>query len=196
MRKSSILAAVMTAAMSLAQAASAADVYTSAPLDVNGTTSGDFLGTLDVATPVAVLETKGDQTKVRVSGWALKEYPSQIFKEAGLRIQYASFDEEGAVKLDPKGGEKTVQGNVWQKASAEGWVPTKSLTKDIAALWAAGEKRHKDACSSCHPAPHANHFTANQWASQLPERGGRTGHSRRGNNAVMFKWLQANAKPL
>lgn len=196
MRKSFVLAAAATAAMALAQAASAADVYTSASPEVNATAEGSYLGSLDVATPVEVLEAKGNQSKIRVSGWALKDYPSQIFKDAGLRIQYASFDEEGAVKLDPKGGEKTIQGNVWQKASAEGWVPTSSLTKDIGALWAEGEKRHKDACSSCHPAPHANHFTANQWASQLPAKGGRTGHSRAGNNAVMFKWLQENAKPL
>lgn len=41
--------------------------------------------------------------------------------DAGLRIQYAAFDEDGAVKLS--GAEKSVQGNAWQAASAEGWVP-------------------------------------------------------------------------
>ena len=80
----------------------------------------DYLGTLDVASPVTVLEKKNGMTKVRIDGWSLKEYPSQIFQEAGLRIEYASFDEEKAVKLNAKGGEKTVQGNVWQKSSAEG----------------------------------------------------------------------------
>lgn len=38
--------------------------------------------------------------------------------DAGLRIQYAAFDEDGAVKLS--GAEKSVQGNAWQAASAEG----------------------------------------------------------------------------
>ena len=41
--------------------------------------------------------------------------------DAGLRIQYAAFDEDGAVKLS--GAEKSVQGNAWQAASAEAWVP-------------------------------------------------------------------------
>ena len=132
--------------------------------------------------------------KVRIGGWSLKEYPSQIFKEAGLRIEYASFDEEKVVKLDGKSGEKTVQGNVWQKSTAEGWVPAKSLTKDINGLWKQGRERQQQACSSCHAAPAANHFTANQWASTLPERGGRVGHTRAGANALMFKYLQAHAK--
>lgn len=193
-----ILIGVLVAGLSLpVMSAQAAEVwYSAAPLEVNAAPGSDYLGTLDVATPVTVLEKKGDMAKVRISGWSLKEYPSQIFKEAGLRIEYASFDEEKAVKLDGKSGEKTVQGNVWQKSSAEGWVPAKSLTKDINGLWRQAAERHGDACSSCHGAPKADHFTANQWASQLPVRGGRTGHTRRGNNALMFKWLQENAKPM
>lgn len=193
-----ILIGALVAGLSLpVMSAQAAEVwYSAAPLEVNAAPGSDYLGTLDVATPVTVLEKKGDMAKVRISGWSLKEYPSQIFKEAGLRIEYASFDEEKAVKLDGKSGEKTVQGNVWQKSSAEGWVPAKSLTKDIHGLWKQAAERHGDACSSCHGAPKADHFTANQWASQLPVRGGRTGHTRRGNNALMFKWLQENAKPM
>lgn len=193
-----ILIGALVAGLSLpVMSAQAAEVwYSAAPLEVNAAPGSDYLGTLDVATPVTVLEKKGDMAKVRISGWSLKEYPSQIFKEAGLRIEYASFDEEKAVKLDGKSGEKTVQGNVWQKSAAEGWVPAKSLTKNINGLWKQAAERHGDACSSCHGAPKADHFTANQWASQLPVRGGRTGHTRRGNNALMFKWLQENAKPM
>lgn len=188
------LAAGLAAA---ALTASAAETwYAAQTLEVNANPGSDYLGTLDVASPVTVLEKKNGMAKVRIDGWSLKEYPSQIFQEAGLRIEYASFDEEKAVKLNAKGGEKTVQGNVWQKSSAEGWVPEASLTKDLDALWKAGAARHADACSSCHGAPKPEHFTANQWSSQLPVWGGRTGHTRRGNNALMFKWLQAHAKPM
>lgn len=188
------LAAGLAAA---ALTASAAETWYARPtLEVKANPGSDYLGTLDVASPVTVLEKKNGMAKVRIDGWSLKEYPSQIFQEAGLRIEYASFDEEKAVKLNAKGGEKTVQGNVWQKSSAEGWVPEASLTKDLDALWKAGAARHADACSSCHGAPKPEHFTANQWSSQLPVRGGRTGHTRRGNNALMFKWLQAHAKPM
>ncbi|EHY31947.1 hypothetical protein HMPREF9440_00670 [Sutterella parvirubra YIT 11816] len=188
------LAAGLAAA---ALTASAAETWSRRPtLEVKANPGSDYLGTLDIASPVTVLEKKNGMAKVRIDGWSLKEYPSQIFQEAGLRIEYASFDEEKAVKLNAKGGEKTVQGNVWQKSSAEGWVPEASLTKDLDALWKAGAARHADACSSCHGAPKPEHFTANQWSSQLPVRGGRTGHTRRGNNALMFKWLQAHAKPM
>lgn len=168
--------------------------YTTATVEINAKPSADYLGTVDVATPVTVLEKKGDKVKVRINGWALTEYPSQIFSEPGVRIEYAGFDEESAVKFTDKSERKTVQDNEWVKASAEGWIDAKALTQNVQALWKQGEARLGDACSSCHGAPKADHFTANQWASQLPVKGGRAGHSRAGANALMFKYLQTHAK--
>ena len=100
----------------------------------------------------------------------------------------------GAVKLS--GAEKSVQGNAWQAASAEAWVPPAGLTQDLDGLWKKAEVRHADACSTCHGAPKASAHTANEWAGQLPKRGGRTGHSSASANELMFKWLQAHAKPM
>lgn len=103
----------------LASSAPAGPVlHSSAPLEMTASPASGYLGRLASATPVTVIEKKGDKVKVRVSGRALKDYPSQIFRDAGLRIQYAAFDEDGAVKLS--GAEKSVQGNAWQAASAEG----------------------------------------------------------------------------
>lgn len=176
-------------------AVSAAPVqYTASAAQINAKQTSGFLGNVAAASPVTVLERKGSKARIRIDGWALQEYPSQIFKDAGLRIEYAGFDEEGVVKLNAKAGSKTVQGNVWVKASAQGWVDAKLLTGDVNALWVKGKERLAQACSSCHGAPKADHFTANQWASQLPVRGGRAGHTRAGANALMFKYLQEHAK--
>lgn len=184
--------AALTLAASCAVAA--APQYTTSAVQINRAQNSDFLGKVAIASPVQVLEKKGDKAKVRISGWALQEYPSQIFSAPGVRIEYASFDEENAVKLNPKAGQETVQGNVWVKASAEGWINAKALTADANGLWKQGKARLGEACSFCHSAPTADHFTANQWASQLPERGGRAGHTRAGKNALMFKYLQEHAK--
>ena len=190
-RKTAILILGLAAACGV----SAAQIqYTATPAQMDAKQNSGFLGTVAVAAPVTVLAKKGDRYQVRVEGWALKEYPSQIFKDAGLRIEYASFDEEGVVKLNAKAGEKTVQGNVWVRVSAQGWVDAKTITGDVNALWKKGKDRLGQACSSCHGAPAADHFTANQWASQLPVRGGRAGHTRAGANALMFKCLQEHAK--
>lgn len=184
----------LVSAAVLSTSAMAAQQYTTTFAPMNAEVSSNYLGKVGVAVPVTVLKTQGDKSQVRVEGWALAEYPSQLFIAPGQRIELASFDEEKAVKLDPKAGEKEVQGNIWVRASAEGWIETKSLTSDINGLWAQGKARLGQACSSCHGAPQANHFTANQWASQLPERGGRAGHTRAGSNALMFKYLQMHAK--
>jgi trimethylamine-N-oxide reductase cytochrome c-type subunit TorC len=175
--------------------AGAETLYTKTPVEINAKETSSLLGKLSILTPVDVIETKGDRTKVTVKGWALKEYPSQIFKDAGLRVEYGSFDEEESVKLEEKGG-KEVAGNEWVPASVTGWVPSAALTPDRAALLAEGKQKEAQTCSACHPAPEANHFTANQWASLLPVKGGRTGHTQAGGNAILFKYLQENAKPL
>lgn len=187
-----LFAAALSAA--LLQPAMAAPMWLNLTVPVNGTTAGDYLGKVTVATPVEVLQKKGSQALIRVSGWSLKEYPAQIFKEPGVRIENASFDEEKVVKLNPKAGEKTVQGNVWVKSSAQGWVPAKALTGNLQGLWAKAKARNAEACATCHAAQPANHFTANQWATLLPVRGGRAGHTRKGANELMFKWLQEHAK--
>lgn len=182
----------MTAAALLAMVGtvSSATLYTTGVL----TTKGSYLGKIGAAVPVTVLKKQGSLSYVRISGWTLAEYPSMIFAEPGVRIEYGSFDEESAVKTNPKAGEKVVQENRWVKATAEGWVQSAKLTNNLNKLWQQGKARHAEACSMCHAAPKADHFTANQWASVLPAKGGRTGHTRAGANAVMFKYLQAHAK--
>ncbi len=186
--------AAAAALLAMAGAASAATLYTTGVIDFNKTAKGSYLGKLGAAVPVTVLQKQGKQSRVRISGWALADYPSMIFAEPGVRIEYGSFDEESAVKTNLKAGEKVVQDNKWVKATAEGWVETAKLTGDLNGLWKQGKARHAQACSMCHAAPKPDHFTANQWASALPEKGGRTGHTRAGANAVMFKYLQAHAK--
>ncbi len=184
-----LLAGLCTAALG----ASAAS-FTSEAAAVQEKAGSGFLGKVAVATPVDVIERSGDFALVKISGWTLAEFPSQIFAKPGVRIEYASFDEESAIRLD-QASETSVAGNAWVRAEATGWIPAKDLTEDLEGRWKAGAARLQDACSSSLGAPEPAHFTANQWASQLPEKGGRTGHSRAKGNALMFKYIQAHAKP-
>jgi hypothetical protein len=195
MRMTKSLLALCLAA-SLLPAAAAETGYLSAPAKLSGTPNADYLGKADAGAPVEVLERKDGAAKVRISGWALKEYPSQIFTKPGVRIENASLDEESAVKLDEKAGSQTVQDNLWVRASAEGWVDAALISNDRNALWKKAEERQHEACSSCHSAPSPDKFTANQWAGTIPERGGRAGHTRKGANALMFRWMQEHAKPM
>lgn len=184
----------LLAGLACAALGASAASFTSEDAAVEEKAGSGFLGKVAVATPVEVLERSGDFARVRISGWTLAEFPSQIFAKPGVRIEYASFDEESALRLDAA-SETSVAGNAWVKAEAAGWIPARSITEDLEGLWKAGAARLQDACSSCHGAPDPAHFTANQWASQLPEKGGRTGHSRAKGNALMFKYIQAHAKP-
>ncbi len=169
-------------------------MYLTKNTSINSSIENGYLGTVSVLTPVDVLQKKGDFAKIKLQGWSLKEYPSQIFSQPGIRIEYGSFDEEKAVKAVSGGKTVVVQDNPWIETTAEGWVPLSLLTSDRNKLLAEGKADQQQKCSVCHPAPAANHFTANQWASILPLRGGRTGHTRAKSNALLFKYLQLDAK--
>ena len=186
-----LLAAAL--ALGLAPAVCLATDYLSQSTSINAALDGAYLGKATVASPVEVLERKDGQAHVRISGWTLKEYPGQIFTAPGVRIENASIDEVGALKLGASKSQN-VQGNDWVAASVEGWVPESKVTSDINALWTKAKARHADACSTCHAAPAADHFTANQWATLLPVKGGRAGHTRKGANELMFRYLQEHAK--
>lgn len=168
--------------------------YTKQTVVAQRTAAKGVLGKVSAAVPVKVVRKQGDKALVRIEGWTLADFPSQLFSEAGVRIEYATFEEDDTLAVDKKASPKVIADNAWVKASAEVWIPAKSLTGDLQGLWKQGKARLANACSSCHGAPDAAHFTANQWASQLPEKGGRAGHSRAGANEVMFKYLQAHAK--
>lgn len=193
---------LMKAAASLSAAllcfsapAVAEELYTTGPAEICIKENISPLGTIAVATPVDVLDKKDGYTKVKVNGWVLKDYPAYVFKAPGVRIEYGVFEAKGAVASAYKDAEDAA-GNQWMKVSVMGWVSDKHLTSDIGSLWMKAQDRMMRVCSACHPVPEIRHFTANQWASQLLVRGAMVGHSRAGNNALMFKYIQEHAKPM
>lgn len=188
--------AALCAAFAAGSAVAAPVMYTQSTTVMNAKASGGFLGKVTVASPVTVLERKGAFARIRVSGWTPAEYPSELFSAPAVRIKLASIDEAGVVKIDQGKAKKskTIEGNEWVSATAEGWIDAKVLTSDVNALWKKGRDRAAQACSSCHAAPHADHMTANQWAATLPVRGGRTGHTSKGQNELLLKTMQMHAK--
>lgn len=173
------------------------ELYTTGPAVICIKENLSPLGTIAVATPVDVLDKKDGYTKVKVNGWVLKDYPAYVFKAPGVRIEYGVFEAKGAVASAYKDAEDAA-GNQWMKVSVVGWVADNVLTDDVGSLWVKGQDRMMRICSACHPTPEVRHFTANQWASLLPERGAMAmvGHSRAGHNALMFKYIQEHAKPM
>jgi hypothetical protein len=92
---------LMTAAALLAMVgtASSATLYTTGVLDFNKTTKGSYLGKIGAAVPVTVLKKQGSLSYVRISGWTLAEYPSMIFAEPGVRIEYAPLTKKVPSRL-------------------------------------------------------------------------------------------------
>lgn len=188
-------AAAVSAALCFAMPLAAEELYTKEPAVICIKDNISPLGTIAIATPLDVLDKKDGYTKVKLNGWVLKDYPAYVFKAPGVRIEYGVFEAKGAVASAYKDAEDAA-GNQWMKVSVMGWVKNESLTGDVGSLWMKAQDRMLRVCSACHPVPEVRHFTANQWASQLPLRGAMVGHSRAGHNALMFKYIQEHAKPI
>ncbi|MBK5952327.1 pentaheme c-type cytochrome TorC [Rhodobium orientis] len=129
---------------------------------------GRAAGRLLAATPVEVLERDGDQLKVRATGWRQENVDRVVYARAGKRIFVAALS-PAATDLVSSGASQTDAdtGQVWSEATMDVWIPARDLTDNVEPLWAYGAELYGATCATCHTAPAANHFVANQWIGTL-----------------------------
>ncbi|WP_299787096.1 pentaheme c-type cytochrome TorC [uncultured Shewanella sp.] len=125
-------------------------------------------GTLNIATKVKVLESKGNRVKVGIDGWRKKIGAGRvIYYDFGLNILSAQLTkdaalEEGVIetfeeKEDPMTGLK------WQRVEAQIWTDKDYLVTDLQPLWDYARDTYTTSCSVCHTQPDEAHFDANTW---------------------------------
>ncbi|ACM03077.1 pentaheme c-type cytochrome TorC [Cereibacter sphaeroides] len=125
-------------------------------------------GRLLAATPMQVVDVKGDWVQVAVKGWQQEGAERVIYEKQGKRIFNAALAPTatgsivaGASMVDPD-TEQT-----WTDVSLTAWVRNRDLTDDQEALWQYGKQMFNGACGMCHVLPHTEHFLANQWIGTL-----------------------------
>ncbi len=145
--------------------AGTATVYAIASVPIAATPGGAPIGTLSPTSEVKVLGTEGDQLKVRISGWQQSSGARLVFFAPGRRILVAQMKPEekgrltrGKTQTDPATEQE------WAEVSLEGDVPRNQFIASVDPLWKYGDSLVNANCTSCHPRPDLDHFTANQWA--------------------------------
>ncbi|SKB46024.1 hypothetical protein [Malaciobacter marinus] len=123
------------------------------------------VGKIDTATPVEVLNEKGNFKKVKVSGWAAYGFENVLFKDVGKRIFYLVLDDNKTIKPQILGEKTDTYDTVWKNVSYTFWVKKESLSKDIDSIYAKGKELFTNRCGACHAAPELEHYTVNQWPS-------------------------------
>ncbi|QFU23926.1 pentaheme c-type cytochrome TorC [Shewanella eurypsychrophilus] len=125
-------------------------------------------GTLNIATKVKVLETKGNRVKVGIDGWRKKIGAGRvIYYDFGLNILSAQLTkdaalEEGVMQVFEE-KEDPMTGLTWQRVEAKIWTEKDYLVTDLQPLWDYARETYTTSCSVCHTQPEEAHFDANSW---------------------------------
>lgn len=152
------------------------------------------IGSIEVATKVKILETKGEAQHIELTLWRKnKGYGRVWYSDFGLNVTNAVFDKQIAqdksfVKvLESK--EDSVTGLEWQKVQATVWVKKGALIDSLEPIWTVARASYNQSCSVCHRQPDEAHFDANTWPGLF---GGMVGFtSMDGDTAkVVLKYLQ------
>lgn len=145
--------------------ASATTLYAIGPVPITVSPGGVEIGTLSPTSQVQVLGSEGDWLKVKITGWQQGKGGRLVFFAPGRRILVAQLKPEergrlvhGASQTDPATDQQ------WTATSLEGYVPRAKFVDNNQVLWKYGEVLVNKNCTSCHPRPELDHFTANQWA--------------------------------
>ena len=149
---------------------SAGNVYYSAsPMDIYADEAlSKKIGSVEVATPMRVVEVKGNVQKVELDLWRKnKGFGRVLNSHFGMNITSAilekdfSRDEQIVHVLENKVDDLT--GLEWQKVAVEVWVESGSMLNSPETIWNVARTSYQSSCSVCHRQPVESGHDVNQW---------------------------------
>ncbi len=125
-------------------------------------------GTLNIATKVKVLETKGSRIKIALSGWRKQIGAGRvIYMDFGINMLLAQLEkfaaEEDGVIVGFEEKEDDMTGLKWQRVEVQAWTDADYLITEQQPLWDYARDTFRSSCSVCHSQPEEAHFDANTW---------------------------------
>ena len=157
----------------------------------------DKIGSIEVASGVKVLETKGDAQLVELTLWRKnKGYGRVWYGHFGLNITSAVLEKEVArddsLVNVVEGKEDPLTGLEWQQVATKGWIREGTLIDSVEPIWTIARASYNSSCSVCHRQPDEAHFDANTWPGLF---GGMVGFTNMdGDTAkVVLKYLQTHS---
>ncbi|NLC35802.1 MAG: pentaheme c-type cytochrome TorC [Alcaligenaceae bacterium] len=142
--------------------------YSVAPMPIYADASlGSEIGSLEVATPVKVLEVNGDSQLVELDLWRKNKGFGRVWYDTfGLNITSAILDKDHArsdqIEIHET-REDDLTGLEWQKVSAQVWIRQGALLQSTEEIWNIARTSYQNSCSTCHRQPVESGHDANQW---------------------------------
>jgi len=137
------------------------------PLYLNDTTDVEA-GTLNIATKIKVLESKGSRIKIAITGWRkLIGAGRVIYFDFGINMLSAQLEKYAAKEKGVINGfeekEDDMTGLNWQRVEVQVWTDADYLIAEQQPLWDYARDTFRSSCSVCHSQPEESHFDANTW---------------------------------
>jgi trimethylamine-N-oxide reductase cytochrome c-type subunit TorC len=154
-------------------------------------------GTLELATAVNVVDTRGDKVELEVSAWRKeKGYGRVLYEDFALNIRAAVLTREAAQSesLVQAGESRTddLTGLDWREVKVKLWASSGAFVTDISPLWDVASDSYVSSCSVCHAQPDPGHFGANAWPGQFSGMAGFTNLNQE-SQALVLKYLQLHS---
>ena len=155
------------------------------------------IGSVEVATQVKVLETKGDAQRIELALWRKnKGYGRVWYSSFGLNITSAILNkemarDEGLVNVLAS-QEDPMTGLEWQQVKATAWMRKGSLIDSVEPIWTIARASYNTSCSVCHRQPDEAHFDTNTWPGLFAGMVGFTSIDQ-DTARVVLKYLQSHS---
>ena len=157
----------------------------------------NLAGSLDPASAVSLVSTRGDALEIQVSAWRKqKGFGRVMYEDFGYNVASAVLEKdvatdetrfsEGASKVDD------LTGLTWQQANITLWAKKGGFLPDRDALWNYAGETYSDGCSVCHGEPEPAHFDTNTWPAMFSGMVGFTNMNAE-TQALVLKYLQLHS---
>ncbi|PAF43082.1 hypothetical protein [Helicobacter sp. 11S03491-1] len=143
--------------------AQTAYINKTSPLKING----KIVGEITVLTPVEVLQTQGNQVKIKLKGAMDENYTKAIQKSPELGEIYATFIQDDNPFLKVISKKENDYGDLWFEVEGEFEVDKTILDSSDQSLYTKAKTIYEQTCSQCHRLHAPNSFTVNQWPSNI-----------------------------
>lgn len=143
--------------------------YSVSPQDLFADESlGKNIGSLEIATPVKVLQSKDKAVQVELSLWRKnKGFGRVLYSNFGLNITAAILDKAFATEASNISVNETkldeLTGLEWQQITVQAWLEKGHLVRSPEQIWDVARASYTQSCSVCHRPPAEAGHDANQW---------------------------------
>lgn len=155
------------------------------------------IGLLRAASPVQVLNAKGEGLQVEIPAWRkAKGFGRVLYDDFGMNIVNGVIEKDfislPGLMVDGENKTDEMTGLEWKPVKVTAYIAKDKVVASIDDLWSYAQNTYRSSCSVCHAQPDEGHFDANTWPALF---GGMVGFTNMNGETqeIVLKYLQKHS---